>query len=129
MTGVQTCALPICIGLITAIIILTELENIARFGNIDNLCGFIGLIPSKYSTGDKEGIGNLTHRGHNVLRTAIIESAWVAVRLDPALMMSYHKLCKRMEPNKAIIRIAKKLLSRINYVLKNKQPYVHGIVK
>lgn len=117
------------IGLITAITILTELENINRFGNIDNLCGFIGLIPSKYSTGDKEKTGDLTHRGHNVLRTAIIESAWVAARLDSALMMSYLTLCKRMDPNKAIIRIAKKLLSRINYVLKNKQPYVHGIVK
>ncbi len=117
------------IGFITALTILTELENINRFGNIDNLCGFIGLLPSKYTSGEKDVTGNLTKRGHNVLRSAFIESAWVAARLDPALIKSYNSYCKRMEPNKAIIRIARKLLSRISYVLKNKQPYVFVIVK
>jgi transposase len=117
------------VGFITAITILTELENINRFGNIDSLCGFIGLVPSKHSTGDKDKTGSLTKRGHSVLRSALIESAWVAARLDPALMKSYISYCKRMEPNKAIIRIARKLISRISYVLKNKQPYVCAIVK
>jgi transposase len=117
------------IGLITAMIILTELENINRFGNIDNLCGFIGLMPSKYSSGEKDITGNLTKRGHSVLRSAIIESAWIAARIDPALLKSYNSYCKRMEPNKAIIRIARKLVSRISFVLKNKQPYVCSIVK
>jgi transposase len=117
------------IGFITSITLLTELENINRFNNIDNLCGFIGLLPSKHSTGEKENTGDLTKRGHSVLRSALIESAWVAARLDPALIKSYNVYCKRMEPNKAIIRIARKLLSRISYVLKNKQPYVYAIVK
>jgi len=117
------------IGFITSITILTELECIDRFGNIDNLCGFIGLLPSKHSSGKKDITGDITKRGHGVLRSAIIESAWTAARLDPALIKSYNSYCKRMEPNKAIIRIARKLLSRINYVLKNKQPYVCAVVK
>lgn len=117
------------IGLITAITLLTELENINRFNNIDNLCGFIGLVPSKHSTGEKDRTGNITKRGHSILRDAIIESSWVAARIDPALIKCYNSYCKRMEPNKAIIRIARKLLSRISYVLKNKQPYVCAIVK
>jgi len=117
------------IGFITSITILTELENINRFQNIDNLCGFIGLLPSKYSSGEKDITGDITKRGHSVLRSAIIESAWVAARLDPALLLSYNSYCKRMEPNKAIIRIARKLLSRISYVLKNKKPYVYAVVK
>src|ERR1035438_1691408 len=107
------------VGFITAISILTELENINRFGNIDSLCGFVGLVPSKHSSGEKDRTGDITNRGHNVLRHALIESAWVAARLDPVLLKSYISYCKRMEPNKAIIRIAKKLLNRISYVLKN----------
>jgi hypothetical protein len=59
----------------------------------------------------------------------LIESAWVAIRHDPALMMAYGELRKRMEANKAIVKIAKKLLSRIKHVLKNKEPYEKGIVK
>lgn len=117
------------IGLLTAMTILTELETINRFESFDKLCGFIGLIPSTHSSGDSDVVGNITRRGHSVLRSAIIESAWIAARLDPALMKSYHDYCKRMEPNKAIVRIAKKLLSRIRYVLKNKQAYVCSVVK
>lgn len=117
------------IGLLTAMTILTELETINRFESFDNLCGFIGIIPSTHSSGENDVVGNITRRGHSILRNAIIESSWVAARLDPALTKSYHDYCKRMEPNKAIVRIAKKLLNRIRYVLKNKQAYVCSVVK
>jgi transposase len=117
------------ISYLTAMVILTEIESIDRFASFDQLCGFVGLVPSTNSSGEKENIGDLTPRGHSVLRSAIIESAWVAARLDPALNISYHDYCKRMEANKAIIRIARKLLSRIRFVLKNNQPYVNSVVK
>lgn len=117
------------IALITAMTVLTELETINRFKKFDHLCSFIGLIPSTHSSGENDSPGDITRRGHNVLRKALIESAWVAVRTDPALTLRYHELCKRMEPNKAIIRIAKKLLNRIKFVLKNKQPYEYAVVK
>jgi|WetSurMetagenome_2_1015567.scaffolds.fasta_scaffold107026_1 transposase len=112
------------IGLLTAMIILTELEEIERFSTIDKLCGYIGLVPSTKSSGDKERTGDITPRGHNVLRTAIIESSWTAIRNDPSLMHSYLTFTRRMESNKAIIKIAKKLISRIRYVLLNKKTYV-----
>lgn len=117
------------IGLLTAMMLLTELEDISRFKNFDTFCGFVGLIPSTHSSGEKEVVGEMTSRGHSVLRSAIVESAWVAARHDPALIKSYHDYCKRMEPNKAIIRIARKLLSRIAYVLKNKKTYICSVVK
>jgi transposase len=117
------------IGLITAVTIITEIETIERFENFDQLCSFIGLVPSTHSSGENDVVGGITSRGHNVLRSAIIESAWVAARYDPALLLSYHEYCRRMEPNKAIIRIARKLLSRIRFVLKNKKHYVCSVVK
>lgn len=117
------------IGLLTAMIFLTELETINRFSNFDKLCSFVGLIPSTNSSGDKENIGELTHRGNNFLRCIIVECAWIAARRDLALNKSYHEYCKRMEPAKAIIRIAKKLLNRIRFVLKNNQPYECSVVK
>ncbi|WP_375585504.1 IS110 family transposase [Cyclobacterium xiamenense] len=117
------------IGLLTAMTLLTELERLDRFNSLDKLCSFIGLVPSTNSSGDTERTGNITPRGHKVLRAALIECAWVAARTDPALAKSYNQYCKRMKANQAITRIAKKLLSRIRYVLKNKQPYVLGVVK
>jgi transposase len=116
------------IGLLTAMIILTELETINRFRNIDKMCGYIGLVPSTKSSGEKEKTGDITPRGHNVLRTAIIESSWTAIRNDPSLMRSYVSFIKRMDENKAIVKIAKKLLSRIRFVLTNNKPYICSIV-
>jgi transposase len=111
------------IGIITSMIILTELEDIQRFSNIDHLCGFVGLVPSSKSSGEKDGTGDLTSRGHSFLRSCLIESAWVAARTDPYLAMCYNKYCRRMKSNEAIIRIAKKLVARINFVLKNNCKY------
>jgi len=111
------------IGVLTAMTILTELETIMRFSNIDKLCSYIGLVPSTSSSGEEEKTGDITPRGHSVLRTAIIEASWTAIRHDPVLLKCHLDYCKRMEANKSIVRIAKKLLSRIKFVLKNKQPY------
>ena len=117
------------IALITAMLIIVELEEVCRFKSLDQLCSYVGLIPSTNSSGDKDIVGEITSRGHSRLRTAIVETAWIAVKNDSALLMAYSKLCKRMDANKAIIRIAKKLLNRIRYVLKNQQEYVKAIVK
>jgi len=114
---------------LTAMVILTEIGDIKRFKNLDKLCSFIGLVPTTNSTGENDKTGDITIRSNKMLRTAIVESAWVAIRHDPALMLAYQKLIKRMEPQKAIIRISKKLVNRILYVLKNKKPYVHAVVK
>ena len=59
----------------------------------------------------------------------MIESAWCAIRKDPALLMAYKEFVKRMNYNKAIIKIAKKLLNRIRYVLVNQTKYVTAVVK
>jgi transposase len=117
------------IGLITAITFLTEIEKIERFENTDHFAGFVGLIPSRHSSGEKDNNGEITFRGQDTLRRSLIESSWIAARFDPALNMCYHGYVRRMEPNKAIIRIARKVLNRMYFVLKNKVEYVSGVVK
>jgi transposase len=86
----------------------------------------VGLIPSSNSSGEKENNGDITSRAKKILRDLIVESAWWAARKDPALHIAYCTFCKRMQPNKALIRIARKLLNRIYHVLKTKTEYVCG---
>lgn len=116
------------IGLITAMTLISELENIERFKSLDKLCSYIGLVPTTNSTGDKEKTGGITPRANRALRASIIESAWVAARIDPALSLAYNELCKRMKPSRAIIRVAKKLLNRVRFVLKHKTGYVYSVI-
>lgn len=112
----------------TAMLILTELGDIDRFKNIDRLNSYIGFVPMTRSSGEREKTGDITARSNKLLRSALVESAWVAIRKDPALMLAYQKLRKRMKPQKAIVRIAKKLVNRIRFVLKNKKAYVQAVV-
>jgi len=115
------------IGLTTAMIVLTEIDDIHRFRNQERLRSYVGLTPTSHSSGEKDVHGEMINRGNKFLKSAVIESAWMAARIDPVLHMEYIGYCKRMKKNKAIVRIACKLLNRIDYVLKNEMPYKSGI--
>jgi transposase len=116
------------IALIIGMTFLTEVEDINRFSNTDHFAAYVGLIPSCRSSGEKENVGEITHRSHKFMREMLVESAWTAAGKDPALHLAFSKLCQRMEANKAIIRIAGKVLNRIYYTLKNQTEYVCGVV-
>ena len=116
------------VGLITAMTILTEIETIERFQDTDHLAGYVGLVPTRNNSGEIIKDGEMTFRGQDRLKKCLTESAWVAARIDPALSLAYNTYVLRMEANKAIIRIARKLLNRIYRVLKNKEEYVKGVV-
>ena len=116
------------IGILNAMVLLTELIDIKRFRNSDHLASYVGLAPGEDSSGNKEMSTGISRRRNGYLRSMLIESSWIAVRKDPALLKSYTELTKRMSKNEAIIRIAHKLLNRIRYVLVNQQSYKTGIL-
>lgn len=111
------------ISTLSAMVILTELVDINRFATIDHLANYCGLVPGEHSSGEQQIITGISRRRNPRLRALLIECAWVAVRKDPALIMAFNRLVIRMPKNKAIIRIARKLLNRIRFVLKNEQIY------
>jgi len=117
------------IGLIMAMTLLSELEEVMRFRNLDSLCSYVGLIPTTHSSGDSDKTGNITPRSNKWLRNMIVESSWIAIRHDPTLMLCYQEKCKSMKGTDAIIRVAKKLLNRIRHVLKNNEAYQIAVVK
>ena len=114
---------------LTAMMLLTEMYDINRFKTLDKLCSYVGLIPNTNSSGEKDLKTGMTGRRNAQLRFVLIESAWTAARKDPALMMAFNELCKHMTKTKAIVRITRKLLNRIRYVLKNQQEYVPAVVQ
>lgn len=116
------------VGLITAITFLVQIGNIGRFERLDDLCNYIGLVPRMYGTGDKMQAGKMIKRGRKELKIMLIEAAWDAIRLDPAMMSKFNDLSKRMNKNKAIIRIARKMLSRMRYVLMHQEGYELGVL-
>jgi transposase len=117
------------ISTLSAMVFLTELVEIARFRTLDHLANYCGLVPDERSTGEEQNILGLTSRRNPLLRALLVECAWTSIRKDPALLMAFNKLSTRMPKTKAIIRIARKLLNRIRFVLKNQQPYQDCVVQ
>lgn len=117
------------IGFTLAIILYSEIIDMKRFKKLDELAAYVGLSPAVYSTGEKEKNLGLSKQKNKYIRNYLIESAWTAIRKDEALQMAYGKLCRRMDSKRAIIRITKKLLSRIRYVWINQQPYELSVVE
>lgn len=115
------------IGLISAMTWLTELVDIRRFKSNDHLSSYVGLVPGTHSSGETDKVGRLDKRGNKKLRTLLIENSWVVARKDTGMLRAYTTLCKRMQANKAIIRIARKLLNRIRFVLLNETQYEVGL--
>ena len=103
--------------------------DIHRFHTLDHVASYVGLVPGEHSTGEEQTITGISRRRNPQLRALLIECAWVAVRTDPALLMAFSKLSTWMPKNKAIIRIARKLLNRIRFVLNNQKPYQPCIVQ
>jgi transposase len=117
------------ISTLTAMILLTELQEISRFASLDELASYVGLIPDAHESGETEHTGGITQRRHAQLRASLVEAAWIAVRKDPALLMAFEQWGKRMRKTRAIVKIARKLLNRVRYVLKNQRPYLLGVVE
>jgi transposase len=116
------------IGLLTAMTFLCEIIAIERFKNLDCLLSYVGLVPGEHSTGETEEDTGLNPRRNSTLRYMLIECAWIAQREDPALLEAFNSYCKRMPKSMAIIPIARKLVSRMRFVLKHNQPYVIGVL-
>lgn len=115
------------IGPLSAIAIITELGDINRFSHINKLCSYVGLQPLTHTSGESERIGGMTYRCNSYLRTILIEASWQVVRLDPAMLIYYRKHASRGNGKRAIVKVARKLLTRIRFVLKNKMAYELGV--
>jgi transposase len=117
------CSVP-GIGGIVAMTLLTEIHDIFRFRNERQFASYLGLVPTSHSSGDKTIHGEMTFRGNKDLGPMIIEAAWVAIRNDTGLAAAFSEYCRKMKPQQAIVRIARKLANIIIAVLKNKKKYV-----
>jgi transposase len=116
------------IGPITSVGIMAEIGNIDRFKNIKQFASYVGLIPRIKQSGEIERIGSITYRHNSYLRPLLVEAAWQAVRADPAMLKYYQDNCLKGNAKKAIVKVARKLLSKIMFVMQNRIKYERGIV-
>lgn len=115
------------LGWITSSHLVARIGDFRLLNNVRQIAGFLGLVSTEHSTGDKVNRGSITRSGDSRLRNKLIQAAWAAIRKDPELREFYRRINNRQPRNvaarKAIVAVARKLTTRIYSVLKEQRPF------
>jgi transposase len=115
------------IGWIVASQLLARIGDWRELKNIRQLGGFLGLVPTEDSTGERTDRGSITHTGDGRLRSKLIQASWSAIRQDRELREFFRAVCRtharHLASRVAIVAVARKLSVRISVVLMKQRPY------
>jgi len=106
------------IGELSAMIILTETQNVGRFRISQRFTSNLGLTPSEHSTGDQQHRGHITKAGNRHIRGILIQCAWAWIRKDAAARARYRRLSRLRGPKRAIVAMARRLAVKIYWQLR-----------
>lgn len=116
------------VGILSAMGILVELQDVERFRTAEELASYIGLTPSEYSTGPHVRQGRITRCGNKRVRSYLVESSWVLISKDPWMWAKYERIKNRRGAKRAIIAIARTLIIKMRRILLNNESYKMAMV-
>ena len=64
------------VAAVTAIGLVAEIGDLSRFEHPRKLMGYLGLVPSEHSSGERTSRGSITKTGNGHARRLLIEAAW-----------------------------------------------------
>jgi transposase len=99
------------IGAYSAMVIVAEMGDVARFQNKQALASYAGLVPVVRESAGKRKRGGITHQGSNTLRWIMLQVAQVAARKSAPVGEWYMRLRARKPAQVAKIALARKLLN------------------
>jgi transposase len=112
------------IGFTTAAAIAAEIGNIDVFSKPKQLVGWSGLAPSVNESAGKSSNGHITKKGNKFLRTTLVLAAnSIVIGRPNKLRFFYQRIKAKKGHKKAIVALARKLVSIIHHLLKFKEMY------
>ena len=110
---------------VSALTIMAEIGDIARFPDAKRLMGYAGLVPSTYSSGDVTRHGKITKTGNKWLRYIMVEVAHhqQKCKRKPGFGSFYLKMKNRKGASTAAVATARKLLAVVWRLLTDKREW------
>jgi transposase len=109
----------------SAIAVVSEIGvNMDVFPTAKHLCSWAGLTPTNNESAGKKKSVRISRAGCYI-KPLLVQCATAVVKSEkhPEIRNRYLKLKKRRGHKRAIIAIARMLLTAIYHILKNKEPY------
>jgi len=96
------------VGILTAMVYLTEMGDLGRFANRQQVGSFLGLTPSSYETGqDADRKGHITHQGPTRVRKVLCQAVWSRLRLVDSERCAYDRIVAKNPKHKKIAVVAR----------------------
>jgi len=128
---------------LTAMALISEINDISRFRSPRALMAYFGLVPQERSSGERERKGPITKAGNKQIRRMLVEAAWnnrhragaelilkrrrigqspevvaIAVKAQHRLSKRFHHLWRKKHCNIAITAVARELCGFVWAVMK-----------
>jgi transposase len=95
------------VGLLTALVFLTEMGDLSRFHNRRQVGAFLGLVPSSDESGETtDRKGHITHQGPSRVRYVLCQAAWRRARYDQRESAVYERIALKNPKHKKIAVVA-----------------------
>lgn len=95
------------VGLLTAMVFLTELGDLSRFANRRQLAAYLGLAPRSFESGNaNDRKGHITHQGSSRVRKVLCQATWARVRYDTEEIAAYGRIVAKNPKKKKIAVVA-----------------------
>lgn len=114
------------LGVVSTLTVLAAIGDVTRFETAKQLVGYAGLGASVHDSGQTHRTGRITKTGRRDLRYVLVEAAWSAVEYHPFWKAEFARLARRMDENKAVVAIARRLLVAIWHVLSKQVADCHA---
>ena len=105
------------INFYTAAGILSEIGAINRFENKHKFASYTGLIPGKYSSGERTVKGHITKHGPSLLRFFLVETVHSLIKFTKKFRFKYLSIVRRLGKKRSIVAIARILAETIYAML------------
>ncbi|MDQ3254328.1 MAG: IS110 family transposase [Acidobacteriota bacterium] len=101
------------VGPVTAACFVATLDDVTRFPDAKQARAYLGLVPSEYSSGERQQRGRINKAGPNRARYLMVEAAWALLRSTgpegAALRQWAAGIRERRGTKVAIVALARKL--------------------
>lgn len=111
------------VGPVTIDVVLSELGEWKRFRSEKDVTSYAGLAPGLRESAGKAHQLGITKEGSRLLRWAMVQLAWRLVGKSSRWQRIYRGLEARRGAKRAIVAVARRLLSMLFAVLRTGQPY------
>ena len=95
------------VGMLTAMVFLTEMGDMSRFSNRKKVGAYLGLVPTSNESGESaDRKGHITREGSARLRRVLCQASWARVANDPLEREYYERVVQRNPKHKKIAVVA-----------------------